>query len=501
MKMNLFDRIIESVSPGAALRRMRARLQMDAVRKYDAAAKSRGNSDWFTPATNANQEIMSALTTLRNRSRDLARNNYHMIQAIRTIRNNVVGMGIIPTPVKKDGTGKNQLKKLKQTFEEWASSTSCDFDDAGNFYAIQGLVVRALVESGEVLIRRVTPTGKDAFPLKLQVLEADFIDHSHHNGAWQTDGTMEFFGIKISKSGQRLGYWIYKSHPYEYGIESEFVNAEDIIHVYERERPGQMRGVPFGTAVLPALKDLADFQFTELTRAKIAASFAVFITDGSSADGAVKKDKFTRVSPGMIGYLEPGQQVQTAQPPRVEGGGSFVRDTLRGVSAGVGVSYEALTNDYSQVNFSSGRMGRMEFQQQVEHLQYNLIIPNFCDRVFAWFLQAAQLRGIVPFTAKIGVTWTAPKKQMIDPYKEIMAIKEQLRAGLTSWTDVVKSFGYVPEQLIEELRSDKQFWDEIELKPTIDPRFDPNRTDEKDPADPGDGDLNDEEKKKEDEAG
>jgi capsid protein len=103
------------------------------------------------------------------------------------------------------------------------------------------------------------------------------------------------------------------------------------------------------------------------------------------------------------------------------------------------------------------------------------LIPRFCDKIFPWFLDACQLKGIVPFGSKIKATWTAPRREMIDPYKEIQALKEQLRAGLCSWQDVVKMLGYIPEELFDEISQDKEMWDKLGLMPTIDPRFDSNR--------------------------
>ena len=103
------------------------------------------------------------------------------------------------------------------------------------------------------------------------------------------------------------------------------------------------------------------------------------------------------------------------------------------------------------------------------------MIPRFCDKVYPWFIEACQLKGIVNFEAKVKVTWTPPRREMIDPYKEVQAIKEQLRAGLTSWQDIVRRFGFIPDQLAEELKEDKKMWDEMGMMPTIDPRFDSNR--------------------------
>ncbi|MBV7529028.1 phage portal protein [Chitinophaga sp. sic0106] len=496
MKRNLVDRVYEWFSPQEAIRRYHARAVLHMVekrydetvkrekRRYDGASKGRHYSDWHSPNLSVNQEVIAALATLRERSRDLSRNNAYAINGVRILRNNVAGTGIIPTP--KGGT-KRQMKAIKEAWAAWADKTNCDYDDMNTFYGVQALVMKTVIESGECLIRRVRGTSKDAVPLRLQVLEGDFIDSSYHTGVWDTDETITFYGIKLDRRGRKLGYWLHKYHPSEVGSESEFVPASDIIHVYEVERPGQIRGVPFSCGVMLRMKDLDDYEFTERIRSKVAAAFAVFVKEDAAAeDTTASTDGYDleRIEPGMIKKLQPGQEIQVAQPPTTQGFGEFVRNNLRGISAGFGTSYEALTNDYTGVNFSSGRMGSMEFNRNIEHLQYNLIIPRFCDKVFPWFIEACQLKGVIPYEAVITATWTPPRRQMIDPYKEIQALKEGIRAGLYSWQEVSRMLGNVPDELAEELLQDKDMWDKLGLKPTSDARFDSNR-----PPDPAEQEM------------
>jgi len=488
MNRNILDRAIELIAPGYALRRYHARARLEVVhkrmaeviaaeqRRYDGAATGRHYSDWYSPNLSVNQEVLQSLSILRERSRDLCRNNAYAINAVRAIRNNVVGCGILPTP-KAKGLGKNQLRMLKDTWISWAGYTLCDYDGMNTFYGIQSLVMKVVVESGECLIRKVRSNSKDIIPLRLQVMEGDFINSSYHTGMWQDDGTLTYYGIKFNRQGKKLGYWLYKGHPNEFGAETEYVPAEDIIHVFEVERPGQIRGLPFSCGAMLRLKDLDDYEFTERIRNKVAAAFAVFITDDVASDNTngSKVNDMEKVEPGMIKTLLPGQGIQVAQPPITQNG-DYVKNNLRGISAGFGTSYEVLSNDYSNVNFSSGRMGSMEFNLHIEYLQNNLMIARFCDKAYSWFVEACQLKGITPFSANVNVTWTAPRRQMIDPLKEIQALKEGLRAGLYSWQDVVRMLGYIPEELIEEIKQDRDMWDQLQLKPTSDARFDPNRS-------------------------
>lgn len=488
MGRNFVDKVIEYVDPKRALQRYQSRAVLEVVnkryedivkdqqRKYDGASGGRHYSDWNSSNLSINQEVLRDLRVLRDRSRDLCRNNPYAIQAIRVLRNNVIGTGIIPNPA-GDGVSKAQLRKLKKAWKKWGESTSCDYDDMNTFAGLQALVAKVVFESGECLVRRVRTGSEDILPLRIQLLEGDFIDGSHHTGSMASDGTIEYYGIRFNKQGRRLGYWIFKQHPSEYGSESEYVEADSIVHVYEVERPGQIRGVPIASSVMLRLKDLDDYEFTERIRSKVAAAFAVFITDpaGSENPRPASGDELERIEPGMIKTLMPGQTVSSSQPPTTQGFGEFVKGNLRGVSAGLGTSYESLSNDYGNVNFSSGRMGWIEAHRNVEFQQWLVYIPRFCAKVYPWFVEACMLKGIIPFNTEIDASWTPPRREMIDPYKEVQALKEQLRSGFMSWQDVVRTYGYIPEELMEELKQDKEMWDKLGLQPTSDPRFDSNR--------------------------
>lgn len=445
-------------------------------RKYEAAGKSRHHADWVTQNLSVNQEVNYSLRWLRDRSRDLGRNNPYARRCFRLYPNNIVGSGIIPTP---KNLRLNQLKSLKNAWYDWGEKLVCDYDQNNNIYGLQWLVSRSVVESGECLVRRVRASSSYKVPIRLQVLEGDYIDTTRHTGIWKEDNGLsyaDYYGIRFNKQGERIGYWIYNQHPSEFPTNSELVDAKDIIHVYEVERPGQIRGIPILASVMLRLRDLDDYEFTERIRNKIAACFTVFLEDTSTDDGNNNSDfDVEKMQPGAIEMLPPGRKVTVASPPSKDGFGEYVKGNIRGIAAGVGASYETLSGDYSNVNFSSGRMGWLEFAREVEHWQWKIIIPKLCDGIYEWFVEAAMFAGYIPFGSAVQVSWTPPRREMIDPYKEIQALKEQLRAGLISWQEVVKMFGYIPDELEEELKKDKEMFDKLGLKPTSDPRYDPNR--------------------------
>ncbi len=64
-------------------------------RAYEGATVSRLTADWVTSSTSADAEIDGSLVRLRNRSRQLCRDNAYARQALRAIGQNVVGQGTL----------------------------------------------------------------------------------------------------------------------------------------------------------------------------------------------------------------------------------------------------------------------------------------------------------------------------------------------------------------------------------------------------------------------
>jgi len=469
--MNLLDKAIAYIDPARGAKRAAHRTAYEAIRSYDAAARGRRTNDWKATGADANKQLEASLPTLRNRSREQVRNNVYARRTVQGISVNVVGRGIIPTP---EYVTRGAEKRIMKLWKMWATKANrCDHDGLMSFYGIQKLVMRTVVESGECLVIR-RRSDSTLLPLKLQVLEPDFIDTTKSNLISEDEGSITMYGIKFSKNGERLGYWLYDSHPGSdrmLRLSSRFVKAEDVCHIYAVERPGQVRGVPWMVASMIRMRDFDEYEDAELVRQKIAACFTVFVSDtdpDAITNNTAAQEIAERVEPGIIEMLPPGKTVSFAQPPLTNGYESYSRKILQGISIGTGITYEMMTGDLSNVNFSSGRMGWLEFQRNVSDWQDNMLIPMFCDRVWEWFCEAGAIVGQVK--ADTEVSWTPPRREMIDPVKETNALSKQVRNGFLSYSEAVRQMGYDPDDTMEEIQSDNQKFDEKGLILDCDPR-------------------------------
>jgi lambda family phage portal protein len=475
--MNILDSFIGFVNPSAGARRMRNRYamdQLDKLRRYDAAGNGRRFDGWKTGNVSANRELEMSLSKLIARSRDLDRNNPYAKRAVERIADNVVGMGIRPT-FSKD------VAKLRKAWKKWAEGDSkeCDFDGRMNYYGLQWLAMRTVAESGSCIIRkrRTDKNKKSGIPIQLQIFEPDIIDTTKNFDVIASAGNTGGYciqGIEFTGEGKRKGYWLWEKYPTDLGIhslESKLVPAEDIIHVYQLERPGQCHGVPFGSAGFLRLRDFDDFEDAELVRQKIAACFTAFVSESADySTGTTKKNSLTeRMEPGIIQKINPGEQVSFSNPPTKEGIDAYSRQVLQGIAAGYGVTYEALTGDMRNVNFSSGRMGWLEFQRTISRYQTQMFIPLFCSESFAWFLEGAQVASIYG-KADLDADWTPPRREMIDPQKEIAALSAAVRNGFQDWGEAVTELGYEPETILERIEKYNKLFDEKGIVLDSDPR-------------------------------
>lgn len=491
--------LLERLLPGFAARRARARYRAAAwrhaagdldrhvgKRRYDAASRSRRTDGWRTSGASAISEVGPALALLRDRSRDLVRNNPWAAKAIRVLDSRTIGTGIVPRPtVPKDApsAARAAAEELRARWRGWAESTECDAEGRTDFYGMQSQVERCVDEAGEALVRRRWRRTSDGLvvPLQLQLLEPDFLDLTKTGVL--SGGNRVIQGVEFDKLGRRAAYWLFREHPGNslHGFYSRAttpsarVPAQDVLHVFRSERIGQVRGVPRGAPCLLKLRDFDEFDDATLYRQKIANMFVGFTHDIDASvaeDSALEKDPQGRriddFEPGTWEDLPPGKEITFSDPPDAMGFADYAKVTLRAVAAGYGITYEALTGDLSGVNFSSGRMGWLEMESDIRSWRRKGLVPQLCQGVWSWFLDAAELAGATD--VRVPARWTPPRREMLDPLKEIKALREGVRSGFSSLSETIRSLGYEPDDLLGELAEDLELIDSLGIQLDSDPR-------------------------------
>ena len=176
-----------------------------------------------------------------------------------------------------------------------AFARNCDFYGLTDFYGLQNLAVREMIEAGDILGLKITDRSA-AVPLKLQLREIDHLDSSRV--MMTPSGGYTDQGLEYDAAGRRTGYWMFPQHPggnrmmFTNGFLSERIGADRVLHMFERQRV-QNRGVPWAAPAVLALRDLGDW------RGKILARMRALIL---AADPAmIEERKWKKPSNAMAG--------------------------------------------------------------------------------------------------------------------------------------------------------------------------------------------------------
>jgi lambda family phage portal protein len=369
-----------------------------------------------------------SLPRLRDVCRDFGRNNPIAANIHRRIAGHVVGAGIVPSVQ----ANKKQTAMLRELMASHLATLAIDYDGRLNLYGLQHLAMRTVVESGEaLLVRYRQPDQALEVPLQVRLLEGDYLDHNKHGKT--AAGNILFQGIEFTPKGKRVAYWLFDEHPgggmgWKLPV-SRRVEASEVRHIYRIDRPGQQRGIPWGAPGIMTMWDLASYEEAELMRQKIAACFCIFFTgpeSGSMAAGATKSaagNPVATLEPGLIQALPSGATVTTATPPTSNGYRDVTLNAARKICIAYGVPYEVGTGDLSGVSFISGRLGRIDFNIDVDTWRWHMLIPHLCDGVGEWFFDAVTLaRGRLTAPR---FTWTPPRRESYRPRMKFRRCKRR----------------------------------------------------------------------------
>jgi len=158
-------------------------------RAYAGATVSRLTADWVSGGSSADSEIKGSISRLRNRARQLVRDNDYAKRAKSLVTNNVVGTGIrlqMQVRMQRGGGRLDQVvnDQIEAAWAKWTRKTTCDVAGRLNLHQIERMAMGAMVESGEILVRLVPqPFGGGRVPLALQVFESDQLDENYNGGS------------------------------------------------------------------------------------------------------------------------------------------------------------------------------------------------------------------------------------------------------------------------------------------------------------------------------
>lgn len=470
--IKLLEKAIAAISPQWACSRA---FYAENLRAYEAGEVTRFNDGWVPINGDTENEDKTQRDLIKARARYLENNSDIASAAIGGIVRNVVGTGIKP----QARTGNEHLNKTIETmWREWTRSENCDITGQQTFEEMQAMLLRRKIVDGEILLKKVIDR-KSRFPLKLQVIKSDLLSQ-YLIRAPKTNNVIRS-GIELNDQLRPLAYWIDKKTPDGYTeYDPDRVRADEIIHLWTRTQPDQIRGMSDLTPIIKRLKDTQDYLDAETVAAKIAACFSVFITTQTGAPGTVgrigntkdaESKRLQSIRPGMIKYLAPGETVTTANPSRgIASAKDYVSIQERLAGAGLGLSYELMSRDFNSSSFSAARQGMLEDRKTFEPIQ-QFLSAHLCMPIYREWLDTCVLAGVLDIPdyfsnreAYQTVEWVTPGWSWIDPQKEVNADISAIQNGGKTLSQWCAERGYDWREQLEQMALEKETAESLGLK-------------------------------------
>lgn len=495
-----------AASCDAALERAREAMAVEVVtasrrmkfRNFRGAERSRLYNDWWASLLSPQDEIRGDLKTLRARGRELARNNAYAGQYLELLKTNIVGPNGPRLRAKNLRRGSRDLdtaanETIEGAFADfWSGPVTTDGTMSG--VEFDELLLETTAREGEVFVQRVV-SREFRHGVAFRIIDNDLVDdgYSIQGGGNAAD---VFMGIEVDGYGRRLAYHVL-DYPYGPGFRGRGrvrVPAREVLHAFRAMRANQMRGVIWMARAMAALHHLERYIQNEQVASAAGAGHMGFIQNEGSTFGGTSKDAVTEGAaasgsdgvatnrlrtesePGMIWELEPGQTFNSWKPDHPSTAfGSFVSAILHEVSTACGVSYEALTSDYSKVTYLSGRLAQI-VEKLARTRDQQWFFRSIQQPLYEWWLESAFLSGAIDlpgdWQAYRAAKWTGPRFPFIDPSKDWESWRSALEIDLTSPSRVLAESGYEGdlEDLCREIQRDREIGARFGIDFSVKPR-------------------------------
>jgi lambda family phage portal protein len=450
-------------------------------RKYMAAKTTGSDAAWIGATTSGAQENTEAWRRVTDKARDLARNNPYIVGARRRFRANTICEGIWPRPkIRKAGSkSKHDLEKelnqdILDRWETWAPSASANGD---SIYQLQRTAVNHLFDDGQFLIRRITSRK---FPyLQLQLLECDHLDTGRDRQA--SKGMNRIVGgIELDIFNKPVAYWLLDQHPAEALGTSKRIPAEEVIHVFDRQRTSDVTGICGYASVVQSFFRINEYAYSTMDAARIQNHFGVFIetpyvdeygneaevragTSITLPDGVAER-RYKHITPAGIHYVLPGEKPHMVKPENPGSQyGPFITKELQAASVGAGIGYESVSHDGSQTNFAGSR-ALLIIERAYTKMSLALLEEQMHSKVYKWFIESEISFGAPPLRMPaydttpflyLRASFSRPIQEWVDPLKDVNARGERIRLGLSTLTDEAEDMGRDIEEIAATQRYEK----------------------------------------------
>lgn len=458
--------------------------QRDTMRAYAGGTVNRLNEGWPTGPVSINADIRTYLSAIRERARDLVKNHEHARRFVNLCKSNIVGpFGFKFQSNVEEQVGEERVEDaganavIEDRFADWCKPENCDISGRHSFRAMQLLIAGSVPRDGEICVRFIYDK-KLKYGFALQLIEPDIVDTLYNEQL--PNGNVVQMGVEIDKWRRPVAYWIREPVPAveAFGVayilsKRTRVPASEMLLIMDRDFVNQTRGISWMAAGMTAANMLSGYEDSVAVNARFTAAKMFILKNGKTEPGEdVKGDGKTAAGdividaePGSTWDIKDKDMVQLHEEFPSQQYEMFVNAKLRSIASAWNVSYASLSNDLSQANYGSNRVGMLDEREGWKMMQ-QWLTEVFLVPVYNAWLRESLLAGALTINGK-GLPFSKMDKfnspnfvgrrwNWIDPLKDILGELAMIEGGLKTATESLAERGYEIEDVFRTLGKEKQ---------------------------------------------
>ena len=223
------------------------------------------------------------------------------------------------------------------------------------------------------------------------------------------------------------------------------------------------------------MHQLAGMTEATLIKSRASSALMAFVQtndpDGLIGDGEVyENERVSTFEPGKFVYLNPNETINVPNLDSPAGEFEpFNKIILRSLASGCGVSYESVSKDFSETNYSSSRLSLLEDRDHYKMIQ-KYLEERFLQPLFDLWLELAVLSGNLELPnyeldrdKYRKVRWLFRGWAWVDPQKEVQASVTAIKAGLKTQSQVISEMGGDIEELLPARKNEVEQAEQLGL--------------------------------------
>ncbi|SQC51328.1 phage portal protein, lambda family [Klebsiella pneumoniae] len=334
--------------------------------------------------------------------------------------------------------------------------------------------------------------GKGRYATTVQIVDPDRLSNPQQN----FDMPNIRGGVEIDADGAPVAYHFREAHIGDWWSGAKTMTwrripretawgRPHVVHDFDHERGAQHRGNGILTPVIQRLKMLVKYDESELEAAILNAIFAAYIESpydpemvqaalgenfddtslGAYQDGRIefhKDRRLTLQNGARMPIMYPGEKINTVNAARPYSNFEvFESAVLRNFSSGTGLSPQQVTQDWSDVNYSSARSSLLEAWKTLTRRRDDFA-TGFAQPILTAFVEEVHDNEDLPLptnapdfvdarAAYSRARWMGPGRGWVDPVAEKKGAILGLDAGLSTLEiEVGENVGEDWEEILDQ---------------------------------------------------